>query len=101
HGNAFNSFLPWMLPEAGGAEEVINHVGRHELFSTMNSSFTNDNNLVSFSNLTSRALTGVVSANTNFINNCFQIAEDPLNSGTYFAVDAPDPGAAGGTHTAG
>src|ERR1043166_9495348 len=46
HGNAFNNFLPWMLPEAGGAEEVLNHVGRHELFQIMQNSFTNDNNLL-------------------------------------------------------
>ena len=101
HGNAFNSFLPWMLPEAGGAEEVINHVGRHEFAGVMLNSFTNDNNLLSFSNLASRISTGVVSANTNFIVNCFQITEDPTNAGTYFAVDAPDFSLNGGSHTAG
>jgi hypothetical protein len=101
HGNAFNNFLPWMLPEAGGAEEILNHVGRHELFQIMQNSFTNDNNLLSFSDLATRNATGVVSANTNFLNNFFQITEDPRNPGTYFGVDAPDFGAAGGTHTAG
>lgn len=101
-GNTFNFFLPWMLPEAGGAEELINHVGRHEWFGAIFGTFTNDNNLVSFSNLTSRAQAGVISANTNFVGtSTFQIAEDPLNPGTYFAVDAPDFGQAGGTHTSG
>ena len=100
-GNSFNNFLPWMLPEAGGAEEVLNHVGRHELLQTMLNTFTNDANLLSFSNLASRALCGVVSANTNFIANFFQPVEDPRNPGTYFGVDAPDFSPAGGTHTAG
>jgi len=101
HGNAFNNFLPWMLPEAGGAEEIINHVGRHELFASVLNSFTNDPNLLSLTNLISRSLAGAVSANSNFIANFFQIAEDPRNPGMYFGVDAPDFGAAGGTHTAG
>jgi len=100
-GNSFNSFFPWMLPEAGGAEEVINHVGRHEFLGTMLNSFTNDVNLLSFTNLASRTLIGVISANTNFINNFFQITEDPTKAGTYFAVDAPDFSPGGGSHTAG
>jgi hypothetical protein len=108
NGNAFNNFFPWMLSEAGGAEEIVNHFGRHEFAQIMNVSFngvtntaTLDTNLFSFNSLVTRAAAGVVAANTNFIVNFFQIAEDPRTNGTYFGVDAPDFQQNGGTHTAG
>ncbi len=107
-GNAFNNFFPWMLSEAGGAEEIVNHFGRHEFAQIMNASFngvtntaTLDTNLFFFNSLATRAAAGVVAANTNFIVNFFQITEDPRTNGTYFGVDAPDFQQTGGTHTAG
>ena len=108
NGNAFNNFFPWMLSEAGGAEEIVNHMGRHEFVQNMNMSFngftntaTLDPNLFSFNSLATRATAGIVAANTNFIVNFFQITEDPRTNGTYFGVDAPDFQQTGGTHTAG
>jgi hypothetical protein len=92
-GNAFNSFFPWMMNEDGTAQEVLNHIGRHELLSAFRgSSFTNDSNLVQQFNLTPGAR-----INSNYVNNFLQIREDPLRPGTYFGIDAPDFG----THAAG
>jgi len=101
HGNAFNQFFPWMLPQDGGAEELLNHVGRHELNANISSTFTNDPNLITFSNPLARPSFGIMSANTNYLGNFVQIAENPVSPGVYFGVDAPDFGAAGGTHAAG
>ena len=97
HGNAFNSFFPWMLPESGGSEELLNHVGRHEISQNIQNSFTNIPALISFTNPATRPAFGIVSANTNFLVNFFQIAEDPRRPGTYFGIDAPDF-SAGGRH---
>jgi hypothetical protein len=101
NGNAFNLFLPWMLPETGGEEEIINHFGRHEFSSAMSSSFFGDTNLFSFSNLATRPAAGVIAANTNLIENFFQITEDPRTNGTYLGVDSPDFSPTGGAHTSG
>ncbi len=102
NGNAFNLFLPWMLPEVGGEEEIINHMGRHEFTSsTMAGSFFGDTNLLSFNNLTTRAAAGVTAANTNLIESMFQIVEDPRTNGTYLGVDSPDLSANGGAHASG
>lgn len=100
-GTSFNFFFPWMLPESGGAEELLNHVGRHEISQSVLGSFTNDANLINFTNPAARGLVGIRSSNTNFLLNFFQITEDPRNPGTYFGVDAPDFSPFGGTHTAG
>jgi hypothetical protein len=92
-GNAFNSFLPWMQLEDGTGLEVLNHVGRHELFSNFRgSSFTNDPNLVQQFSPSQRLF-----SDPNFLNNFMHIREDPLHPGSYFGVDAPDFG----THSAG
>lgn len=102
NGNALNLFLPWMLPESGGEEEIINHMGRHEFTSTtMSGSFFADSNLVGFTGLAPRNAAGVVSSNTNLIESFFQIVEDPRTSGTYFGVDSPDFATFGGMHTSG
>src|SRR2546430_10917647 len=75
-GNAFNQFFPWMMNEDGAGQELLNHIGRHELLQTFRgSSFTNDPALVQTFNLGSRF-------NTNYLNNFLQIREDPLNPGT-------------------
>ncbi len=100
-GMSFNFFFPWMLPESGGAEELLNHVGRHEISQSVLGTFTNDANLINFTNPATRPLQGIRSSNTNFFLNFFQIAEDPRNPGTYFGVDAPDFSPVGGSHTAG
>ncbi len=106
NGNEFNLFLPWALDQAGGNEEVLNHVGRHELFapspsSPLFQSFTSDTNLLSLSNLVQRAASGVISANTNTLTSFFQITEDPRTNGLYWGVQANDIAPFGGLHASG
>ena len=101
NGNDFNLFLPWALDQNGGNEEVLNHVGRHELFSVMFQSFTGDTNLVTFTNLAQRAASGVVTANTNIFSSFFQITEDPRTNGLYWGVAAQDISIFGGGHAGG
>ncbi len=100
-GNGFNMFLPWTLDQDGGNEEILNHVGRHELSLAMVQSFTNDSNLVTFTNLATRAASGVVSANTNLLGGLFQIKEDPRTNGLYWGVAAQDISIFGGNHAGG
>jgi List-Bact-rpt repeat protein/hydrazine synthase alpha subunit-like protein len=106
NGNDFNLFLPWALDQNGGNEEVLNHVGRHELIVPTSStplfqSFTGDTNLFSISNLVQRTASGVVSANTNSMASLFQITEDPRTNGLYWGVQAVDISPFGGTHASG
>ena len=99
--NGFNLLLPWALDQAGGNEEVLNHVGRHELSPAILPSFINDPNLIAFTNAAARPSFGIESSNTNFIQNFIQIAEDPTRPGTYFGVDAQDISIFGGAHASG
>jgi len=101
NGNDFNIFLPWALDQDGGNEEVLNHIGRHELFSTMTQSFVADTNLVTFTNLSQRIASGVITANTNFFSSFFQITEDPRTNGLYWGVAAQDISIFGGAHAGG
>src|SRR5436190_448350 len=87
-GNAINIFFPWTVNEDGTAEEVLNHIGRHELAQSFRgSSFTNDPNLVQQFNVA-----GSGRFNINYLNNFLQIREDPLSAGNYFGIDSPDFG---------
>jgi len=99
--NGFNLFLPWALDQDGGNEEVLNHVGRHELQLNVAQSFTGDTNLVTFTNLAQRVASGVISANTNSVFSFFQMTEDPRTNGLYWGVQAQDISVAGGIHAAG
>jgi hypothetical protein len=99
--NGFKFLFPWALDQGGGNEEVLNHVGRHELLSNITPSFTNDPNLIAFTNPAARASFGIESANTNFFQNFIQLSEDPRHPGTYFGVDAQDISIFGGAHAAG
>ncbi|MDB6112910.1 MAG: hypothetical protein JWR69_4660, partial [Pedosphaera sp.] len=103
NGNTFNQFFPWMLSQDGGNEELLNHVGRQELMKAIPTSFRTNSDLVALTNSTAaaRAAAGIVSANTNYLDNFLQITEDPVHAGTYFGVDAPDFSPIGGTHSAG
>jgi hypothetical protein len=107
NGVDFNLFLPWAIDQIGGNEEVLNHVGRHELFvpgggvTPLFQSFLGDTNLVSVSNLVQRTASGVVSANTNHLGSLFQIIEDPRTNGLYWGVQAADISPFGGTHASG
>jgi Calx-beta domain/Hydrazine synthase alpha subunit middle domain len=89
-GNEFNQFFPWATDEDGTGEEVVNHIGRHELLQSVPSStFTNDPNIVTLDH-TQRF-------NTNFVSSFFPSREDPNTPGLLYGVDAGDIG----THNAG
>jgi hypothetical protein len=92
NGTAFNSFFPWTTFPDGSGEEVLNHIGRHDMVQTFKRSFTNDPNLTDFQ-ITNRPFSTNYLSNANF----FWIREDPRTNGIYFGVDSPDFG----THAAG
>ena len=71
------------MNEDGTSEETINHIGRHELFGYFDRSMSG----VGLSEFNG---TGTGRANTNTVENLFQLREDPLHPGVYFAVDAPE-----------
>lgn len=80
YGHRINNFFPWMINQDGTAEETLNHIGRHELLSYFNRSFSNDPNLREF-NPAGRT-------NANSIENWLQMVEDPRVPGRYLAIDA-------------
>ncbi len=83
-GLRINHFFPWQIHPGGTEEETLNHIGRHELHDYFDRSFLGDPNLVEFIDDNSGRL------NPNSILSTFQLAEDPDNPGTYYAVDAPE-----------
>jgi len=106
NGMEFNMFFPWSLDQDGGAEEELNHVGRHEFLVPAATfpllrSFPSDTNLWSISNLVQRAASGVVSVNTNNLVSMVQIVEDPRTNGLYWGVQAGDISPFGGLHASG
>ncbi len=79
----FNQFFPWTILEDGSEGETLNHAGRHELMSGdargfLEPSFTNDPALETFN----------APEGSNYLNNLFQIREDPLKPGTYVGTNA-------------
>ncbi|HEX6833816.1 MAG TPA: hypothetical protein VF132_09825 [Rudaea sp.] len=93
HLNGFeiNQFFPWTVNQDGTREEILNHIGRHELKPAFNRSYNNDASLVDFN------AASVVRANPNSIFNFFQMREDPAVPGRYVGVDAMEFG----THASG
>ncbi len=99
--NGFNLLLPWALDQHGGNEEVLNHVGRHELTQNILPSFTADPNLIHYNNPANRGAFGIESSNTNYLQNFIQLTEDPRTPGLYWGVDAQDISIFGGMHASG
>lgn len=83
-GNNINHFFPWMINEDGTAEETLNHIGRHELHNFFHRSFNDDPAIVEFGYFDG------IRFNTGVIENTFQLREDPLQPGQFYAVDAPE-----------
>ncbi len=83
-GHTINHFFPWTVEQDGRSEEVVIHLGRHELHDYFNRSMNDDPNLFEFIDANSGR------TNPNSITNFLQIAEDPLAAGTYVGVDAPE-----------
>lgn len=83
-GLSINHFFPWMMNEDGTSEETLNHIGRHELHNYFNRSFNDDPANVEFNYVNG------IRFNTNDVENTFQLREDPLNPGLYYATAAPE-----------
>lgn len=83
-GNNINHFFPWAMNEDGTSEETINHIGRHELHNFFARSFNDDPAVTEFIYFDG------VRVNTKEAENTFQLREDPLHAGLYYAVDAPE-----------
>jgi hypothetical protein len=81
NGFEINQFFPWTVNQDGSNEEILNHIGRHELKQTFSRSYNNDSNLIDFNAATSGR------TNTKPIDNLFQIREDPTTPGRYLGVD--------------
>ncbi len=79
----FNLFQPWEMNQDGTAELTMNHIGRHELsFGYLGQSFTSDPALI-------ESTDNSYIANQRYIRGdggIFQIKEDPVNPGTYYAI---------------
>jgi len=83
-GHSFNRFFPWQINQDGTDEEMVVHIGRHELVGYFNRSFNDDANLVEFiAEVSNRT-------NPNEIENFFQPREDPLTPGRIIGIDAPE-----------
>ncbi len=81
-GNSINHFFPWMMNEDGTSEETLNHIGRHELHNYFSRSFTDDPAVIDFGYFDG------IRFNTNQADGTFQIREDPVTAGRYYAVDS-------------
>jgi len=81
NGFEINQFFPWTVNQDGSGEEILNHLGRHELKQTFARSYANDANLLDFNAATSGR------TNQKPIDNLFQIREDPTTPGRYVGVD--------------
>ncbi|MEZ4699323.1 MAG: T9SS type A sorting domain-containing protein [Rhodothermales bacterium] len=80
NGHTIELFLPWQINEDGTGEEVLNHLGRHELVGYFEQSFLDDSALDAF--IPNRP-------NSIPIRNLFQLAENPQVPGEYVGIDAP------------
>ena len=89
NGHRLNQFLPWTVRQDGTGEEMINHVGRHELLSYFDRSFNDDQNLVEFNPGLSPH------ANQFELENLLYLAEDPNIPGRFVGIDAPEFGTHG------
>jgi len=81
NGFEINQFFPWSANQDGSDEEIINHIGRHDLKQSFNRSYTNDTNLIDFNASTSGRV------NQKPIDNLFEIREDPTTPGRYVGID--------------
>jgi len=80
-GNAFNTFQLWTLNQDGTAEETLNHIGRHELFSFVDRMRTDD------PNVTYHAGFDPYVTNRNPITAFHQPREDPFRPGSFYGID--------------
>jgi hypothetical protein len=82
NGHRLNQFFPWTMNQDGTGEEMLNHIGRHELQSYFDRSFNDDPNLIEFSPGNR--------PNQSPLENLFHIQEDPTIPGRFVGIDAPE-----------
>ncbi len=82
-GHSYNQFFPWQMNEDGTEQEMLNHLGRHELHAYIPSSLTDDPNLLDYYGQIARF-------NPNPIDNMLQIREAITTPGLYYGIDAPE-----------
>jgi hypothetical protein len=89
NGYTSNFFTPWQINEDGTDEETLNHIGRHELqFGYMPRTFTSDPALQDYTNDTFHANQKTLRMDGGLFN----LREDPLQPGTYFAISSREFG---------
>jgi hypothetical protein len=85
--HSFNFFFPWQINQDGTDEEVLNHLGRHDLANFFFRRLTTDNRLVDF---TPGNRTNPTSIDDD--GGIVHIAERPRDPGCYVATEAPEFG---------
>lgn len=88
----FNFFFPWQIDQDGTGEEVLNHLGRHELAAFFMPRLTTDPNLVDFVRIDRPGETAI-----DDDGGVLHIAENPRAAGCFIATDAGEFG----THSGG
>ncbi len=83
NGHTMELFFPWQMNQDGTNEEVLNHIGRHELSNYFNRARNDDPDLQEFIAGNSGR------TNANSIRNLFQVRESQTTPGNYYGVDAP------------
>lgn len=83
-GHSFNNFFVWQINQDGTEEEVLNHIGRHEMVAYFNRSMNDDPNLREFIASVSGRF------NQNAILNFFRPREAPNQPGRIYGIDAPE-----------
>jgi hypothetical protein len=83
----FNFFLPWQINQDGTGEEVLNHLGRHELAAYFTGRLTNDPRVVEFVRLDRPTETAV-----DEDGGVLHIAENPRAAGCFVATEADEFG---------
>jgi hypothetical protein len=81
-GLAMNQFFPWQINQDGSDEEILNHLGRHELSRYFNRVFNDDPNLFE------RGSDG----NYDGIDIILQMTEDPQTPGRFYGVESTEFG---------
>ena len=79
NGHRLNQFFPWTINQDGTGEEMLNHIGRHEMQSYFDRSFNDDDNLVEFNPGTR--------PNQNSLENMMYIHEDSNVAGRFVGID--------------
>ena len=89
--HSFNFFLPWQINQDGTGEEVLNHLGRHDLASYFTPRLTTDPALIEFTRIARPA--EAIDEDGGLLH----ISENPRAAGCFIATDSGEFG----THSGG